>query len=67
VRSFLSGNPVVLVDDNGDLGVGYFWDNEHPPQRDVPAAKSGVHFVREIHLDDFLARGAAPGAIHGIE
>jgi len=67
VRAFLAGNPVVLVDEDGNLGVGYFWDGDHPPQRDVPAAKNGVHFTREINLDIFLARAAASGEIHGVE
>lgn len=67
VRGFLAGNPVVLVDEDDNLGVGYFWDGDRPPQRDVPAAKNGVHFAREIDLDIFLARAAASGEIHGVE
>jgi hypothetical protein len=55
VRDVLVANPIMLVDDDGRLGAGYFHDDDRPPRLDIPYQCEGFQYRRLIHLDRFLA------------
>lgn len=50
IRNYFIDNPVMLVDKNDNLGVGYFYDNQHSPKLDIPYECPGFSYKKLIDI-----------------
>ncbi|QCR30482.1 hypothetical protein [Priestia megaterium] len=51
VREFLINNPVMLVDEDNNLGAGYFYDHDNEPRLDIPYKCNGFKYEKLFDMD----------------
>jgi hypothetical protein len=61
VRDYLIDNPVMIVDENDNLGAGYFHDEERPPRLDIPYQCPGLDYHRLCSLSEPVLAGGREG------
>lgn len=51
VKNFFINNPVMLIDEQDNLGAGYFYDHNNEPKLEIPYKCNGFKYEKILNLD----------------
>ncbi|MBL0385653.1 hypothetical protein JJB07_03230 [Tumebacillus sp. ITR2] len=60
VRQYLIENPMLVIDDEDNLGAGYFFDEQNKPRLDLPYQCPGIGYHVLLDLDERAAATKKP-------